>query len=244
MQLSAEKFVNASDLNKMNQGESNTKVKVVEFEDRFQKQIEELVLPIQTLEFGVKITREEQPDLMDIKGTFQRGDGNFWVVLRGDSDRAKGGNELLRGDSEQAKGGNELLRDDSERAKGGNELLPDDNEQAECVDELPRDASGRERVVGTIGVVDIGNKQVALKKMFVHADARGKASGVAQALMDTAKNWCRAKGIESIILGTTPGMVAAHRFYEKNGFVEQQMDELPPNFPIVHVDTKFYRCEL
>lgn len=216
MQLSAEKFVNASDLNKMNQGESNTKVKVVEFEDRFQKQIEELVLPIQTLEFGVKITREEQPDLMDIKGTFQRGDGNFWVVLHGDSDRAK----------------------------GGNELLSDDNEQAECVDELPRDAAGRERVVGTIGVVDIGNKQVALKKMFVHADARGKASGVAQALMDTAKNWCRAKGIESIILGTTPGMVAAHRFYEKNGFVEQQMDELPPNFPIVHVDTKFYRCEL
>lgn len=195
MQLSAEKIVNAGDLNKMNQGESKTKVKVVEFEERFQKQIEELVLPIQTLEFGVKITREEQPDLMDIKGTFQRGNGNFWVVLR--------------------------------------DVAEQEPEVAE-----------HERVVGTIGVVDIGNKQVALKKMFVHADARGKASGVAQALMDTAKNWCSAKGIESIILGTTPGMVAAHRFYEKNGFVEQQMNELPPNFPIVHVDTKFYRCEL
>lgn len=199
MQLSAEKV---SELENLKLTESNSvetqsgTVKVVEFEERFQRQVEELVLPIQTQEFGVKITREEQPDLLDIKGTFQRGDGNFWVVLR-QSDAGKS-----------------------------------------------NDGYDEANVIGTIGVVDIGNKQVALKKMFVRADARGKVSGIAQTLMDTAKSWCRQRGVESIILGTTAQMFAAHRFYEKNGFVEQQKEQLPPNFPIVHVDTKFYRCDL
>jgi len=200
MQLSAE--MKLSELENRKPAESNSvetqsgTVKVVEFEERFQRQVEELVLPIQTQEFGVKITREEQPDLLDIKGTFQRGDGNFWVVLR-QSDAGKS-----------------------------------------------NDGSDGANVIGTIGVVDIGNKQVALKKMFVRADARGKVSGIAQTLMDTAKEWCRSRGVVSIILGTTAQMFAAHRFYEKNGFVEQQKEQLPPNFPIVHVDTKFYRCDL
>ncbi len=159
------------------------KVEVVEFEDRYQQSVEELVLPIQQIEFGVKITREEQPDLVDIKKVFQKGNGNFWVAL----------------------------------------------------------CDGK--VVGTVGVVDIGHQQVALKKMFVHADFRGKKFGIAQTLMDRAKRWCDERSIKSILLGTTQQMRAAHRFYEKNGFVELMQSELPPNFPVVHVDSKFYKFE-
>ncbi len=150
------------------------------FTAEHQASVEKLVLPIQQIEFGVKITRDEQPDLVDIAGTFQVGDGNFWVALDGNV------------------------------------------------------------VVGTIGVVDISNHQVALKKMFVSSAYRGKDKGVAQSLMETAVQWCRAKGIKQIYLGTTAKMFAAHRFYEKNGFVELTMEELPPQFPIVSVDTKFY----
>lgn len=150
------------------------------FNCEYQASVEKLVLPIQQIEFGVKITREEQPDLVDISGTFQVGDGNFWVALDEDV------------------------------------------------------------VVGTIGVVDIANHQVALKKMFVSSAYRGKDKGVAQSLMDTAIEWCKSKGIKQIYLGTTAKMFAAHRFYEKNGFVELTTDELPPQFPIVSVDTKFY----
>jgi hypothetical protein len=39
-------------------------------------------------------------------------------------------------------------------------------------------------------------------------------------------------------------MIAAHRFYEKNGFSQITGAELPSEFPLVHVDTVFYRCDL
>lgn len=160
------------------------RAEILEYNDRYQKAIEELVLPIQQVEFGVQITREEQPDLVDIKGVFQNGAGNFWVAVL-----------------------------------DGN-------------------------VIGTIGVVDIGDQMVALKKMFVHRDCRGKDYGVAASLMNHARDWCRARGIKTILLGTTAPMTAAHRFYEKSGFVEVNASELPDNFPIVHVDSKFYRHDL
>lgn len=155
-------------------------VEIKPFSPERQDAVEKLVLPIQQVEFGVKITREEQPDLMDIAGTFQHGNGNFWTALDRDS------------------------------------------------------------VVGTIGVVDISNNQVALKKMFVAKDFRGKELGVSQLLMNTALAWCKQKGVSAIYLGTTAKMYAAHRFYEKNGFIELTTEQLPPNFPIVSVDTKFY----
>ncbi len=47
------------------------------------------------------------------------------------------------------------------------------------------------KVVGTIGVIDIGEQQVALKKMFVAREYRGK--DVAQMLMSTAVKWCASK---------------------------------------------------
>src|SRR5262245_29040638 len=40
-------------------------------------------------------------------------------------------------------------------------------------------------VVGTISLKDIGNAQVALRKMFVDAAHRGREAGVAQTLLDT-----------------------------------------------------------
>ena len=64
-----------------------------------------------------------------------------------------------------------------------------------------------------------------------------------------ATNWCLAlrreghedfKGIREIYLGTTPKFLAAHRFYEKNGFAEIGKESLPEAFPIMSVDTKFY----
>jgi hypothetical protein len=47
-------------------------------------------------------------------------------------------------------------------------------------------------------------------------------------------------GIE-ITLGGTSRRLAAHRFCERNGFVEIDRKRLRPAFPIMAVDTKFYR---
>jgi hypothetical protein len=47
--------------------------------------------------------------------------------------------------------------------------------------------------------------------------------------------------MREIYLGTTAKFLAAHRFYEKNGFEELLQSELPARFPLMSVDTKFYR---
>jgi RimJ/RimL family protein N-acetyltransferase len=50
--------------------------------------------------------------------------------------------------------------------------------------------------------------------------------------------------VTEIYLGTTAEFLAAHRFYEKNGFKEIAKSQLPPAFPIMAVDTKFYKQQL
>jgi GNAT superfamily N-acetyltransferase len=101
-----------------------------------------------------------------------------------------------------------------------------------------------ERVVGTIALIDIGNRQSALRKMFVHKEYRGKEKALAQKLINTLIDWCSQSGIGEIYLGTIDTMIAAHRFYEKNGFVEIEKLALPPNFPVVRVDNKFFMRSL
>lgn len=105
-------------------------------------------------------------------------------------------------------------------------------------------AVNNDTVVGTIALLDIGNNQAALRKMFVHRDYRGKDIGIGQQLLNTLLDWAKTQAITAVYLGTTDIYKAAHRFYEKNGFIETTKAELPKNFPLLQVDTKFYKCEL
>jgi N-acetylglutamate synthase-like GNAT family acetyltransferase len=101
-----------------------------------------------------------------------------------------------------------------------------------------------DEVVGTIGLRDITEENVALRKMFVAPDYRGEPHRLAQRLLDIAIDWSRSKKICNIYLGTTSRFLAAHRFYEKNGFDLVDPDTLPPTFPRMAVDTRFYRRSL
>lgn len=105
-------------------------------------------------------------------------------------------------------------------------------------------ALGGSVVVGTIGLKDIGNHQVALRKMFVRSDYRGKDKGVAKQLLERAIAWVRENKVTDVFLGTTAQFLAAHRFYEKSGFEEIDVAQLPASFPVMKVDTKFYRYRL
>ena len=100
------------------------------------------------------------------------------------------------------------------------------------------------KVVGTISLLDIGNRQGALRKMFVHKDYRGKEHGTGQLLLNTLFSWAKAKEYAEIFLGTTAKFLAAHRFYEKNNFKEVAVAELPASFPRMEVDVKFYRYDV
>jgi N-acetylglutamate synthase-like GNAT family acetyltransferase len=97
------------------------------------------------------------------------------------------------------------------------------------------------RIVGTIGLRDIGGRRAALRKMFVAEAYRGRGYGVAARLLATLLSAAKARGISEIFLGTTARFLAAHRFYEKNGFAEIDPVALPESFPRMAVDTKFYR---
>ncbi|MBX5165384.1 MULTISPECIES: GNAT family N-acetyltransferase [unclassified Rhizobium] len=96
-------------------------------------------------------------------------------------------------------------------------------------------------IVGTLGLKDIGNHQAALRKMFVAAAVRGGEHGVAARLLDRMFSHARDARLTEIFLGTTDKFVAAHRFYEKNGFTEIAKSALPRSFPLMAVDSKFYR---
>jgi GNAT superfamily N-acetyltransferase len=156
-------------------------IEIVQFAPQHTHSVIKLILPIQQDEFQIPITLDEQPDLQDIPGFYQQGDGNFWVAL-------------------------------------------DDHE-----------------VVGTAALLDIGNKQAALRKMFVTASYRGTEHEVAKRLLEKLFTWCQTRGVRDVYLGTTAKFLAAHRFYEKNGFFEISRAELPSAFPVMVVDTKFYR---
>ena len=139
-----------------------------------------VILPIQQSEFGIPITLDAQPDLLDIPRFYQRDHGGFWV------------------------------------------------------------AENNGVIVGTIALLDIGNRQGALRKMFVSRTHRGSEHGVAKGLLETLLDWCHHHDIDEIYLGTTAAFLAAHRFYEKNGFTEVAKSALPAAFPVMAVDSKFY----
>lgn len=97
------------------------------------------------------------------------------------------------------------------------------------------------QVVGTIALIDIGDSQAALRKMFVKADYRGSNYNIAKLLLHTVFQWVNDNNIKEIYLGTTEKFLAAHRFYEKNGFIRIAKENLPANFPLMKVDTRFYK---
>lgn len=101
-----------------------------------------------------------------------------------------------------------------------------------------------DELVGTIGLKDTGDGIGALRKMFVKEAFRGKERGIAAALMNTLLGWARDNALNTVYLGTVDVYHAAHRFYEKNGFVEIPRSEVPDQVPIMCVDVKYYRYTL
>lgn len=99
-------------------------------------------------------------------------------------------------------------------------------------------------VVGTIALLDIGNRQAALRKMFVAKSFRGKPFHIGQQLLEALLQHAGNVGIVAIYLGTTEKFIGAQRFYEKNGFSEIAIAALPSNFPRMAVDVKFYMLAL
>ncbi|WP_319584322.1 GNAT family N-acetyltransferase [uncultured Pseudodesulfovibrio sp.] len=98
-----------------------------------------------------------------------------------------------------------------------------------------------DELIGTIALKDVGDGVCALRKMFVKKAWRGRERGVGAKLMQTLLDWAREHGVSEIYLGTVDVYHAAHRFYEKSGFVEISRGEVPDTVPLMDVDVKYYR---
>ena len=96
-----------------------------------------------------------------------------------------------------------------------------------------------QKVIGTIGLKIIRDFAV-IRKLFVHYDFRGAFHGTAHKLLNILELECESMSIHKIYLGTRDVFKSAHRFYEKNEYVEITVADLPPDFPQMNVDTKFY----
>ena len=94
-------------------------------------------------------------------------------------------------------------------------------------------------VVGTIGLKQFKDFAI-LRKMFVKKDFRGSNFGVAQKLLIALEEKATLHNINKIYLGTTEFFKAAHQFYKRNDYVGIPMSDLPGDFPLMKIDTKFY----
>ncbi len=57
-----------------------SEVTIETYTDSNKKDVADLILHIQNVEFGIPITFESQPDLNEIPGFYQINNGNFWVA--------------------------------------------------------------------------------------------------------------------------------------------------------------------
>ena len=101
-----------------------------------------------------------------------------------------------------------------------------------------------EEVIGTIALIHTGHAAGAIRKMFVKKEYRGREFGIAQQLLDTLIGYCREKGIKDVYLGTVHVLKAAQRFYERNGFNQIAMNDLPAYFPRMAADEIFYHLSI
>ena len=99
----------------------------------------------------------------------------------------------------------------------------------------------QEKVIGTIALIDIDNRQVALRKMFVDIDYRGGEFRTGQLLLDEALQWMKTRGCTDVFLGTLDIFKAAQKFYRRNGFHELPKSDLPPTFPAMKLDNTFFK---
>lgn len=94
-------------------------------------------------------------------------------------------------------------------------------------------------IIGSIGLKKNDEKNLELKKFFIHQDYRGK--GVAKKLLKKALQVSLKNNYTQVYLGTVDLLKSAQRFYQKMGFEEISKEKLPKNFEICPLDSIFYR---
>ena len=73
-----------------------------------------------------------------------------------------------------------------------------------------------EKIIGTVAIVNKGNKVAELKRLYVDKEYQGKGFG--SKLLDTAIAYCKEKGFTKLEFETNKKFTKAHLLYQKRGF--------------------------
>ncbi len=94
-------------------------------------------------------------------------------------------------------------------------------------------ATHLDELVGCVAMRALDERRAEMKRLYVRETARGSGAGLllVEALVGDAQH----RGYTQLVLDTLPSMTAAHRLYERCGFVE-----IAPYHEAVLAGTRFY----
>ena len=96
-----------------------------------------------------------------------------------------------------------------------------------------------DKIIGTVGIFCNSSRQGFIMRMCVDSSYRG--TGVAQKLLSTLIDFAKQNHYKEIFLSTSANMIAAQKFYNKEGF--EIVDTLPREFTAIG-DSIFYKMTL
>jgi GNAT superfamily N-acetyltransferase len=96
---------------------------------------------------------------------------------------------------------------------------------------------GSGQIVGSVGVELVDAHTAELHRLYLDVKLRGRGTG--RALTETVLAWCRARGIEHVVLWSDTRFDLAHRLYTRMGFVRTGERTLPEDVNA----TREYRFE-
>ncbi|MCY9662324.1 GNAT family N-acetyltransferase [Paenibacillus chondroitinus] len=83
-----------------------------------------------------------------------------------------------------------------------------------------------------------------LKNFFVYEQFRGKEFSIGNNLSHVLVDYAKKQGTKIIVLDTPFIAKRSHRFYEKNGFIQINKDELPVQYDYPDRNSLLYRLDL
>ena len=102
----------------------------------------------------------------------------------------------------------------------------------------------RERLAGTIGLMNYGNGTGILKKFFADEKYRGKPYHLGQKLYARLLDFALEHNYKELILDTPKNTARAHQFYEKAGFIKIPEERLPVKYDYPYEECDFFHLSL
>lgn len=105
-------------------------------------------------------------------------------------------------------------------------------------------AKDKNKVVGSVGLMNCGAGIGVLKKFFVYEDYRGEPHHLGQKLCACLFAFAEKNHFNQIVLDTPKNTERGHKFYKKAGFKQIEKEALPVQYDYTYEDSDFFLLRL